>query len=49
METLRISVHHRISNDKKVFLLVLNETLGLCLSIADVVFFGMVIKFKHVS
>ena len=38
MGTLRNSVHHRLSNDKKVLLLVLKETLDICLSIADVVF-----------
>ena len=38
MGTLRISVHHRLSNNKKVFLLILNETLDICLSIADAVF-----------
>ena len=37
MGTLRNSVHQRLSNDKKVLLLVLKETLNICLSIADVV------------
>ena len=39
MGTLRNSVHERLSSNKKVLLLVLNATLDLCLSIADVVFF----------
>ena len=38
MGTLKTSVHHRISNDQKVLLLVLNETLDICLSIAGKVF-----------
>ena len=38
MGTLRNSVHQRLSSNKKVLLLVLNATLDLCLSIADVVF-----------
>ena len=38
MGTLRNSVHHRLSNDKKVLLLVLRETLDICLLIPDVVF-----------
>ena len=48
MGTLRISVHHRLSNRKKVLLLVLNETLDICLSIANVVFWqGFVIYFSE--
>ena len=38
MGTLRNSVHQRLSSNKKVLLLVLNATLDLCLSIANVVF-----------
>ena len=38
MGTLRNSVHHRLSSNKKVLLLVLNATLDLCRSIADGVF-----------
>ena len=38
MGTLRISAHHRINNDEKVLMLVLNETLDICLSISDIVF-----------
>ena len=45
MGTLRNSVHQRLSINKKVFLLVLNATMDLCLSIADVVFFGKVLQF----
>ena len=46
MGTLRNSVHHRLSNDKRVLLLVLKETLDICLSIADVVFWqGLAIYF----
>ena len=46
MGTLRISVHHRLSNIKKVLSLVLKEDLDICLSIADVAFWqGLVIYF----
>ena len=38
MGTLRISAHHRINNDEKVLILVLNKSLDICLSIADIVF-----------
>ena len=38
MGTLGISVHHRISNEEEVVLLVLKETLDICLSMADVAF-----------
>ena len=38
MGTLRISAHHHINNDEKVLILVLNETLDICLSMADIVF-----------
>ena len=41
MGTLRISVHHHLSNNKKVLILVLKGTLDICLSIADVVFLAM--------
>ena len=48
MGTLRISVYHRLSNNRKVLLLVLNETLDLCLSIADVAFWlGLLIYFSE--
>ena len=48
MGTLRNSVHHRLSNDKKVLLLVLKETLDICLSIADLVFWqGLAIYFSE--
>ena len=38
MGTLKISVHHRLSKNKEVLILVLKGTLDICLSIADVVF-----------
>ena len=48
MGTLRNSVHQRLSSDKKVLLLVLNLTLDICLSIADVVFWqGLAIYFSE--
>ena len=51
MGTLRNSVRHRLSNNKKVLLLVLNETLvtlDLCLSIAGVTFWqGLLIYFSE--
>ena len=49
MGTLRNSVHHRLSSNKKVLLLVSNATLDICLSIADVVFWqGLTIYFSEV-
>ena len=48
MGTLRNSVHHRLSNDKKVLLLVLREALDICLLISDVVFWqGLAIYFSE--
>ena len=48
MGMLRNSVHQRLSNDKKVLLLVLKETLNICLSIADVVVWqGLAIYFSE--
>ena len=48
MGTLRNSVHHHLSNDKKVLLLVLRETLDICLLIPDVVFWqGLAIYFSE--
>ena len=38
MGTLRNSVHHRLSSNKKVLSLVLNATLDICLAITDVIF-----------
>ena len=48
MGTLRNSVYHRLSSNKKVLFLVLNATLDICLSIAGVVFWqGLAIYFSE--